>query len=192
MLKKKIQQFILLTLCSFSVLSLSSFLHYGPAYCRDAANAIDTISISIAKENDLTYIGEGMGSSIGANKSTWASFYTCLKKLTIEEACALAGKAQTALLDKVYEQSVFDTYYQESNKNHLTPKPEQVSENSVATKIAFWDENVDRPMHPYLAEIRVIGEEFLCYYADPKTQALEAPLIRPFHYVRSEPKKVSP
>lgn len=189
MIRKKIQKLLILSLCSIASLPLLGFIHYGPTYCRNAEAAIDTIAISIAKENDLTYIGDGMGSSIGATNSTWAAFYTCLKKLTIDEACELAGKAQTALANKIYEQPFFETYYQETNKSMSYRTPEHVNDHSAATKIAFWDENVDRPLSPYLAEIRVINGQLLCYYADPKTQALEVPITRPFHYVKPEPKK---
>ena len=188
MFRKKIQTILLVSLCSLSSFPLLGFIHYGPSYSTNAGRAIDTLGIGIAKENGLTYIGDGMGSSIEANKSTWAAFYTCLKKLTLEEACELAGKAQTSLANSIYEKPVFETYYLEIHKSMPYMKEEHVNDYSAATKIAFWDENVDRPLHPYLAEIRVIEGQFLCYYADPKTQALEAPLIRPFHYVKPQSK----
>ena len=43
----------------------------------------------------------------------------------------------------------------------------------VGVRIAFWDENVERPKAPYLAEIDFYGDKFRYYEADPKTKALK-------------------
>lgn len=45
--------------------------------------------------------------------------------------------------------------------------------HKISLKIAFWDENVERPHKPYLAEILFSKGIFYYYYANPKTQKLK-------------------
>lgn len=48
-----------------------------------------------------------------------------------------------------------------------------LSLKNVGVRIAFWDENVERPKTPYLSEIDFYQGTFRYYEADPKTQALK-------------------
>lgn len=48
----------------------------------------------------------------------------------------------------------------------------KLSVKNVGIKIAFWNEQVERPQSPYLAEIDFYGDMFRYYEADPKTHAL--------------------
>ncbi len=52
-----------------------------------------------------------------------------------------------------------------------------INSSKLGFKIGFWNENVDRPLAPYLAHILVADRTVKYYYADSNTQALQEPPI---------------
>ncbi len=63
----------------------------------------------------------------------------------------------------------------------------KVSLKNVGVRIAFWDQNVERPKAPFLAQIDFQDGKFRYYEADPKTQALRLVLEEPYAAVGSPP-----
>jgi hypothetical protein len=50
-----------------------------------------------------------------------------------------------------------------------------VGPNRIGLRIGFWDANIDRPMPPHLAQIKVVEGKILYYQANPKDQSLQEP-----------------
>src|SRR6185295_7712024 len=81
-------------------------------------------------------------------------------------------------LHKLRTDSVLKKYHQEHNERYknykypplITPEPDT---RQICWKLAFWDENVNRPQQPYLAEIQFKDSAFHYYIADPETLALK-------------------
>lgn len=46
-----------------------------------------------------------------------------------------------------------------------------------AIKIAYWDEEMNRPLLPYIADVRLQEGNITYYTADPITQALQVHLV---------------
>lgn len=74
--------------------------------------------------------------------------------------------------NKVYQDDL--TYF--SNYFNFTPKKKLTPER-MGIQVAFWDENVDRPLYPYVARIQVADGKIRYFYADPITQALQEPIV---------------
>jgi hypothetical protein len=71
--------------------------------------------------------------------------------------------AQTSQLYKDYikERSTW--------KNEQHPSPTPIPEQ-FAYRISFWDENIDRPVAPYIAEIRLLDGKLSYFTADDNQQ----------------------
>lgn len=158
MLKKT----LLLFISCFSFLCAGSKYSYPEdEYSNAAYEQMDHFAHKIAKEYDLKFLNTCLHDVITGKESGplghFGLLFTSRKNLTIEEGRILAYKLALAL-----------------SKNKKLPIDKQ------AFKIAFWDQEFDRPLFPYLADIRFFNELFHYSYADPKTQALEKPIIEPF------------
>ena len=64
-----------------------------------------------------------------------------------------------------------DPYYQ--GRPGVRPKINVRGINNIGLRIDFWDENVDRIMPPYLAQIIFEGGNFYYYEGDPETLELK-------------------
>lgn len=137
----------------------------------------------VASDTDLEYIGWGIGQLIDIDRvsppegvgTIWALSLVSHEKLTLD-------KARVKIL------TVFDDY-----KALTLGNPEfvqagliyaeqgsdlPINENKIGIRLAFWDENVDRPWPPYVAQVRV-GEGIIKYYyvADETQRLNEDPYI---------------
>ena len=52
--------------------------------------------------------------------------------------------------------------------HHVSSTP---SSDQIAFRINFWDENIDRPVAPYIAEIRLLDDK-LSYFTADENQCL--------------------
>jgi hypothetical protein len=149
---------------------------------------------SVAKTYELKLLSVGLGSSIAEDNARmpWGIRFMGEQKLTLEEGKIFGTKIATFFLSTIEKNPNCMNYYITREKYFnpkKTPAPtESVSENSLALKIAFWDKNVDRYPHPYLAEIRLINSHLYFYYTNPETQALEEPIIEKLDYTWTSPK----
>ncbi len=88
------------------------------------------------------------------------------KTMMLEEGKALV----TPIVCNFVEEIKQNGYVQEYVKSYHDTSPTQAK---VVIKIAFWDEEVNRPKPPYLAAIVFGNNTFHYYQADPETQSLQ-------------------
>ncbi len=107
-------------------------------------------------------------------------------KLTLQEGRVFAAGLVADFFKKVNTDPGIRKYWleykREYNKKHSWKKytaAEPVIQQ-LALKVGFWDANVERPQHPYLADIRFHNATFFYYEADPKTQALKLVYQEPY------------
>lgn len=146
----------------------------GPSYCVKATQSLEHFGKKWGKTRNLTLLDVGTGSFADAEKSYWGVNFISHQNLTIEEAQPLVADLTYELLYRLYHDFVFENY---ADKSGLNVKP--FKDEYMSFKIAFWDENTDRPLYPYLAQIRLADGDLYFHYADPKTQALQEPIIKP-------------
>ena len=177
-------------ICIFFSLNfiISSFLqnHTGPEYSATPYNHLDEAAIKFGAPYKLKLISSSLGTLAAAKDSyvtPWGLLFTCKEKLTLEQAEKLATEFTSKLLQTMYEDPSFKNYFEMFFKEYPYGNKMSLSDSSLAIRIDFWDEHVDRPLYPFIAEIRYADENFYYYYADPKTQALQPPaFIEPFCY----------
>lgn len=148
--------------------------HYGPSVDRNTRNALDKFGEALAKPYQFKLLISGCGGIVGSTSGLWALHFTSQKKMTLDQARPLAVHMANELINFMFASPLFAEYMKLDRKGSLTL-------DCIGYKIAFWDENVDRPLRPYLAEIRLRDGELYYYYADPETQALQAPLVEPIN-----------
>ncbi len=189
--KKAVALFFIFSIISSSFVSAKVFSDTGPLYDRTPRNALSEAAIAIGSPLHLNLIAAGLGDIAGATSSSltpWGLLFTSPDKLTLDQARPIINKISTELLEKIYKDPSFANYSIEALKRYPKMNYPPVTNKSLAIRIDFWDENVDRPLHPYIAEIRLVEEKIYYYYADPKTQGLQEPfLVEPF----SAPKSLS-
>lgn len=96
---------------------------------------------------------------------------TSSQPMTIDEARPLMAEIICYLLNVMYCDPHFENYF--------AMRKLPFNNNLVAIRLAFWDEHVNRPLYPYLAQVRLSDSNVYYHYADPKTQSLQEPIVEP-------------
>lgn len=99
-------------------------------------------------------------------------------RITLEEGKIFAATFAENFLHKLRTDPIVLKYHEKTqNQRKKMRYPPFISDEIVPRQMGFqigyWDENVERPQKPYLAQILFVGGIFYFYEADPKTQALQ-------------------
>ena len=149
----------------------------GPKWDFEARDEIHELAGRLAEQHQMTLLNSSVGDMVGSHKCNFAvSFMIRERPMTADEARPLVQELAQAFVNKVLTDPVFVRY----NENEILSKGRPPAASDVGFKISFWDKNMDRPLHPYLAQVRFVEEQLLFYYADPKTQALQSPVVEPY------------
>jgi hypothetical protein len=163
-----------LLLILLSPLFLDAREHTGPKYDSDTYKALDEFAIKFSKQHDLKFLQ----SSVGRGKrSRWSINLTSSQAMTIEEARGLAAELTYQLLYLVFHKPCFTKHCEIKSKEQPKYYAPQPSEELVNFRLAFWDQNTNRPLFPRVALITFQDNQLSYYYADPKTQALLDPIV---------------
>lgn len=134
---------------------------------------LKTYAKQLKSQHQMELIGLGVSSLIGKGDLLYAMSFTHPGKLTLEEGKKLAKEISTTLMHEMPKKKLFIDYYAIVNEFKKNELPQ---DKWLGYKISFWDEDVNRPLYPYLAQIRFAQKKVFFYYADPKTQALSEPI----------------
>jgi hypothetical protein len=148
--------------------------HEGPAYDTRPRNALDAFAKDLAKKHRLEFLNSGLGSLADAREGIWAINLVSGQKLTLEQARKFAADLSYQLLYKIYQDPLFAQYCKKAAYMH---KSAELKDEYVGFRLAFWDENTNRPLYPFIAQIRLADGNLYYHYADPKTQALQEPIV---------------
>lgn len=155
-------------------LCLMGATHIGPAFDTKPRNALDTFATKLAKEYQLEFLNSGSGPLADSKQGIWALNLVSRQPVTLEQGRLLATAIAHKLLDKVFKDPLFAQYCQKVQTSFRGP---ELKKEYVAFRLAFWDENTNRPQSPFLAQIRFADGNLYYYFADPVTQALNPPII---------------
>lgn len=154
--------------------------YIGPRYDVKPRKALDELGKKIAKQNGMTLLRRAAyGGGSRTVKAMWVLHFTSNKNMTIGEAKPLAIDIARQMLDKMYGDPLFKEYVRIEHEEYPKTSSE-LSDDMVGFKIAYWDDNMDRPLYPYLAEVRFTEGQLKFFYANKNTQALEQPIVEPF------------
>ncbi len=177
---KRLKEFSIfcLTICLPSCFSAKS--QSGPEWEYKPRNALVDKATLAGKPLDITVISQGLG-MIADCEANWGLLLNSPKKVTIEDVKPFIKQFVTELLDYMYENPLFANRYKEFFKLAKYEKS-QLGLNDLAFRLDFWDENVERQLRPYLAEVRLADSTVYYYYTNETTSGLEKVLEEPFFY----------
>lgn len=174
---KKIIFALAFVFTSFLSASLANYL--GPGEPNHTL-AVEGTKIGLQYQLKLISIERAPIARGNADNFAWGLLFTSLEKLELKDCQIMVHDLLVKLTDVALQNPAFDKYFQDMNKVYRRPL-QPISEKNIAFRINFWDENVDRRLYPYIAEVRVVEGIFYYYYADPVTQGLQpATLVEPF------------
>lgn len=168
---------ILCLLIPFNWIFICSAAYYGPPYEIKARKSLDKFGVELAKQQQICFLNSGsVEQLIGSKNCKWGLSLMSRQKLTLEEARPLANSIANALLYQLHHNPVYATCLIKSAGDNQR-KSTELKDEYMGYRLAFWDENMDRPLRPYIAQIRLADEKLYYHYADPETQALQEPII---------------
>jgi len=97
------------------------------------------------------------------------------RKLSLEEG----RKFIKSIIEEYWKELKINPIYQKKLDLMVTRLPDAkvLNPHKLGIQIAFWDEEMNRPQYPHLACVQVCFEQIHYYFADPKTQAWQEPII---------------
>lgn len=176
---------------------LMSARYNGPAYCVNASKARDKFATQFAKKHDLEFLFGALGDMADADRANWGLSLVSRKLMTIEEARKLSTELSYQFLYLMYHDPVFVEYcktvaaeYAGHPKwaGHDNTCPDLKNEY-IAFRLAFWDKDNNRPLYPYVAQVRLADGKLYYHYADPVTQALQDPIVESLESLNLPPYK---
>lgn len=164
---KKIALLPLLGICALLLISAK---HSGPSYETRPRYRLDKYADEIAKKYNLQVLTTGLGTLADAKRAPWGISFVSNQNLTIEQGRILANALTAQLLSKIFEDPSFANYWKNRPSGEL-------KREDLAFRLAFWDQQTNRPLYPYLAQIRLVEGALYFHYADPLTQSLQDPIV---------------
>jgi hypothetical protein len=176
MLYKSVTFFILLSIFLFFS---KTRVDAAPKEFDKRTKALETFGKQLANKNGMKYLIAGVGSVVDSRIVAWDISLTCDREMTVEQARPMVVNMIQDFWQKVNQDPVFVTCLKIMHQKQpqydpvLTPK-------RMGMKIAFWDKNVDRPLPPNLAQIKVMEGSIYYFQANPKDQSLQDPFVESF------------
>ena len=149
---------------------------YNPTW-----TSFEKLSQRIAKQYHQRFLSSGTGLLIEGDKAIWAYSVMETRNITLDEAKILTANMLQTTLDAVLPDPLYQDYFPARFATDST-HPSQIGPEYFGFKVSFWDEKMDRPLAPYIAQIRAVDGWVHFYYADPKTQALQEPAAEIISY----------
>lgn len=161
--------YVLLTFLSLmSAFSLNAFPSHKETY-----ESIDAFANDFVKKHQLELLNKS-GCGEGKN-SLWGISVVSYELMTLEEGRKLANNLAYGLLYRMYHDPVFATYKKELGMKCHSP---ELIDSNISFRIAFWGKHcMNRPMPPYVAQIRLEKGNLYFHYADPTTKRLLEPIV---------------
>lgn len=150
----------------------AKFDHIGPRDEVKSHHAKDCVAENLAKKYRLQLISSSGGVLIDSKKGLWAVGFVARYPMTLEQVRPMIADMARTFLWNMYHLPI----YAAVQKTSLSSKY-PLSNYHVGFKLAFWDSNMDRPLAPHLAQVKFVDGKVHYYYADPKTQALQEPIV---------------
>lgn len=184
---KILKKFLLSCLVFLFPSCLLGYYDTGPVWDWKPRQVLEDKANAAGQEIQAKVISRGLGSIANSKTAPWGLLLISKEKMTIEQTKPFVRYFITILMDCIYENPIFANYYTEIVKTFKQDKS-SLGLQSLAFRIDFWDENVNRQPYPYVAEVRLADGIIYYYYANATTEALEEAATEPFQYI---PKKTT-
>jgi hypothetical protein len=164
----------------FSLSLLANDIYSDLDTNKQVTNTSKWIGNKLAEKYNIQFLIEGSRDLVDSQRTeTFSWSFVDDKKSTLEEARPIILNIINDIYASLNERLIYSKYLDTLKKTWPSIDNRILIEN-VGIKLAFWDENVNRPKNPYLAQIKVSDGKIRYYYADPATQALGEPIVESF------------
>lgn len=148
---------------------------------RKARKHLDEFGEAWAKQHQMYYLGNCTGGLVDSTDCGWSVNFIDNHNTNLADAKVKAKALAEILWKRVASDPSFITV-QKMHASHYSWASPNLSIERIGFKIAFWDENVERPLPPYIAQIQFRHGKLLYFYADPATQALKEPIVEEVNF----------
>lgn len=154
----------------------SSSKYNGPSEEREMSYVLDDFGVQYAKMHGMKF--QCVGDFSDNDHILYGLLFKNAHKMTLEEGRILAANLMEEYLKLLKSHPSIKKYHDYCNRAYRNfADPPFLSDEighlkTVGIRIGYWDENIERPQKPYLAQIAFFREHFHYYEAHPETQAL--------------------
>lgn len=134
--------------------------------------ALDRFAESTAQKHGMKFLFVG---DVANNVSAYYSVaFSSPKQITLAEGETLARQVAQEWLNMLRHDENVRKHIEflRARRVYFDPNKDKVEMTHSSFRIGFWDEDVNRPKPPFLAEILFNKNTFYYYEADPETQKL--------------------
>jgi len=169
----KFASFTLLLISCLLIFSSCIQSRYSPVKkYRDRSIALENFGQSTARNFKLRFLFEGNYTT--PNNTLSCVSFTDTKNVQLNQGRILATQLAENFTAFNLSNSVLKQSFQEAFESYsCTESFSDFVLKKLGFRITYWNENLDRPKAPYLAEIQFRDNTFYYYEADPQTQALK-------------------
>jgi hypothetical protein len=175
-----------LTLCFvFTLLNAGSSRkeYFGPEVDVKCQKALDDLGEEVSDRFKMQFLVSGYNDLLNNGKICFALSLASPEKLNIDETRKLSLNLFNYLFERYKSDPAFYNYYREDALSYKMST--EVAPNVVSFKIAFWDYDVNRYYFPNIAQVTLLNQKLYYYYADPKTQILQEPIVETLDEARN-------
>jgi hypothetical protein len=141
----------------------------------EAQGKIKNFGIWLAKENEMKYLNRGCGLILDSPRILYELSLMSHHAWTIEEARPVIVGMIYHFLNLLYNDKTIVAHVKYIHELMPKAKTPDLTHDKIGLKIGFWDMNIDRPLPPHLAQIKVVEGKIFYYQANPKDQTLQEP-----------------
>jgi hypothetical protein len=147
------------------------------------SQAVFSFERAFCKANNLHIVSFGDAGAAPDKSRAFTFILRGEQQVSLEEAQRIARTCSKGLFDFVCHNQACLDYMQDRSTWKFLKDPAIFPEpRHLGFRISFWDENVDRPSAPYIAEIRLF-DSVLQYFTADENQVLKLSYEEPFEVV---------
>lgn len=175
-MKKEIISYFVSCILFLSLNALHASLDNIDVHAAD--NNVEAFGKKIAKKFDLKYLNNGVGTIVDSKKVAWDISLMTNRQWTIDQARPVVTAIMAEFWNFTSQDKDISLHMHALGGEYKWYDP-ILTPNRLGLKIAFWDQNVNRPKFPYVSQVIVSEGTISYYFADPKDQSLQPPVTEP-------------
>ncbi len=157
--------------------SAKSIKSVGPEFERKMFEKIETFARNYANKEALSLINVGSFPELRDNQviqdSTYFGFWLAgNSNIELNECRIKTTHLLKNFWQLVHEEPLAKDCLKDYLKYDKTNRDQPLGIEHIGIKIAYWTEENNRPLFPYIAQAHFFNSKFHYYQADPKTQSL--------------------
>lgn len=166
----------IIALLSFLVLFASWSNEDQVKVAKQSKSTVEDLAKQLEKKYQMRLINTGRSFFSNPYDKLWGFALMDSRKLTIEQARPIMVNMAQSFLQLLNQNKCFKIYLRNDKPKRMDPDKDPLYP-LIAIKVAFWDQDVNRPPQPYVADMRFEDGKITYYVANPKDQSLQPQLV---------------